>query len=127
MDTPLTASRPINEDILKRLLYAVCNIGGNAEPEEDDGIVASQVALLMSERLFPTEQTIRDYMAKNGYFATAELPEVFDAPNAAISPEAVKAGAMVAVKLWLECMSAPDPLAYAEAEIAKGLNGERVE
>lgn len=127
METPATSARPINEDTLKRLLYAVCNIGGNASPEEDFGIVYSESALAMAKRLFLTDQNVRSQMVESGYGGTQAQRDEFDPLTVPLDPEAVLGGAITAVKLWLECMEAPDPMAHAEAEIEKGLNGERVE
>lgn len=105
----------------------MCNIGGNASPEDDFGIIVSESALAMAARLFPSEQDIRAQMVASGYGRTPEQRAEFDPMSVALDPEAVAAGCVLAVKLWLECMNAPDPVAHAEAEISKGLNGQRVE
>ncbi len=118
---------PFTEDILKRLLYAVCNVGGDADPETDEGIIFSEAALLMASRLFPTEQELRTQMVKSGYGKTQEQRDDFNPLCVAIDSDAVNQGFIKAMELWLECLKADNPVDHAKAEIKKGLNGERVE
>lgn len=122
-----TQITPMNEEHLKRLLYAVCNIGGNASPETDEGIIYSQAALLMATKLFPTLTELRAQMVNFGYGITQEQRDEFNPMTVEIDMDVVNDGFIQAVTLWLECMKAENPVEHAEKEIAKGLNGERVE
>lgn len=117
----------ITEEHLKQLLYAVCNIGGNASPETDEGIIYSQAALLMTTKLFPTLTELRAQMVNSGYGVTQEQRDEFNPLTVEIDTDVVNDGFIQAVTLWLECMTAENPVEHAEKEIAKGLNGERVE
>lgn len=117
----------MTEEHLKELLYATCNIGGNAAPETDEGIIYSQAALLMATKLFPTLTELRAQMVNWGYGGTQEQRDDFNPLTVEIDMDTVNAGCIKAVTLWLECMTAENPVEHAEKEIAKGLNGERVE
>ena len=111
----------MNTELFKELLYAVGNIGGNAEPETDEGILSSQAALLMADRLFPTQDDLRQSLKQGDEF----FQEYADTVE--ISDDVMRSGQIYAVKLWLECMEASDPEAHAKREIEKGLNGLRVD
>jgi len=81
------------------LLYAAFNIGGNAEPDTDEGERCSEAAMEALEVM--------------GRLADAGGSE--------------REGALLAAKLFVEVLSAPDPVEYMRQETAKGLAGTRHE
>lgn len=116
----------MDKEIFLRTLYALYNIGGNATPEEDDGIVMSEVALMVAEALFPTEEQVKEYMVAKGWSREAVDEINFD-------EQAIESGVLTAAGLYDEIMMESrvemreDPVDYAEYLITAGLAGIRVE
>lgn len=123
--------KQLKPETLRRLLYAIHNIGGNASPETDEGIIFNESALttvhcISLSPLFPCEPAVRAQMMMSGYGRTPEQLAEFDPNTVPLDPDMVVGGALVTLKLWLECMEQNDPEAYAEEQIKRGLAGERV-
>lgn len=92
-----------DQEKFTRLLFAVHNIGGpdtGVEPDDAFGRRVNDAALQITEQLY--------------FLMKISKPGVLD-------------GVMCAVRLLAETSCADDPDTYAEVEIAKGLEGLRVE
>ena len=83
----------------RRLLYATHNMGGNAVPETAEGQACTEGAMAALDSL---------------------------ASLAASGPDRA-AGVLIAAKLFVEVMSANDPVVYAQAEAMRALDGRRHE
>ena len=94
------------------LLYAEHNIGGNAMPEEDDGLISTETALLMAEgKMFPS---VADLEALDLHWTRDEGTR----ESVVVTEGAVRAGILVFLELYVDLISKADPTFYAMKRVS---------